>query len=151
MGAFAALLGLSLAIDDSDARQVGKFDAIAVGDSCIFQVRGTKMISRFPLQTSDQFNSRPVLLSSLPSNNDLALQAVQVQEGEWRTDDRFLLMTDALACWFLRECEQGKTPWQQLCAFGINDGTEPFADWIAGLRANGSLKNDDVTLLRIVM
>jgi hypothetical protein len=151
MGAFASLLGLSLSIHIAETRQVGKFSVIAVGDSCIFQVRSNSVIFHFPLQASEQFNNRPVLLSSLARHNTPALQAACLHEGEWRSEDRFLLMTDALACWFLHAWEQGDPSWQKLLDLGICDGEASFADWITHLRDRGSLKNDDVTLLRIEM
>jgi len=149
LGAFASLLGLSLSLQDSDAGQIRRFETFAVGDSCIFQVRDDKIRYRSPLLTSDQFTQRPVLFSSLAEKNEMAFKAVCVQAGEWHTHDCFLLMTDALACWFLRAYEQGETPWRMLRDLGTCDGRQSFADWVSELRTNGSLKNDDVTLLRV--
>jgi hypothetical protein len=65
--------------------------------------------------------------------------------GELAAGDRFWLMTDALAAWFLAEHEAGGAPWRELGARTVDD----FAGWVAGRRADGRLKNDDVTLIVI--
>ncbi|MDQ3816980.1 MAG: hypothetical protein M3362_04725, partial [Acidobacteriota bacterium] len=58
--------------------------------------------------------------------------------------DVFYLMTDALACWFLTEVENGNEPWM------INRGPQKrFEKWINKLRANMKIRNDDVTMFRI--
>ena len=84
--------------------------------------------------------------------------------------DQFLLMTDALAKWFLLQTERMEKPWRPIGQFfraeqdttkGIKDenrnetgGAPPathFADWVERLRDQGDLRNDDVTLLVIQM
>jgi hypothetical protein len=65
--------------------------------------------------------------------------------GELAAGDRLWLMTDALAAWFLAEHEAGGAPWRELDERTADD----FADWVAGRRADGRLKNDDVTLVAI--
>ena len=66
--------------------------------------------------------------------------------GRWRPGDRFLLMTDALAQWFLRRNEQGERPAAEIAELlGAADPAAAFADWIERMRAQ-DLRNDDVTL-----
>ena len=57
-------------------------------------------------------------------------------------------MTDALACWFLRESEGGNRPWNILRDLDTHDQIS-FAELIADLRSDQRIKNDDVTLVRI--
>jgi hypothetical protein len=65
--------------------------------------------------------------------------------GDWRPGDRFLLMTDALAHWFLRRHEAAQQPWHDLArAAGA-----AFADWVEDCRERDGLRNDDVTLVTI--
>jgi len=60
--------------------------------------------------------------------------------------DRFLLLTDALAAYFLQEFEAKRRPWDDL---PLTDAA--LADFIKTRRDKGSLKNDDVTLVEITL
>lgn len=90
-GAFASLLCLKLVSDQSN------WDAVALGDSCLFQIRDNVLITSFPITGSSQFNNRPYLLSSNPTNNKHILKHVKKLSGHWQKNDTFFLMTDALA------------------------------------------------------
>jgi hypothetical protein len=70
-------------------------------------------------------------------------------DGAWQPGDAFYLMTDALACWFMRETEEGRTPWRVLRDLNTSDEVKPFREWVETLRAEGAMRNDDVTLLRV--
>jgi len=145
-GAFSTLLGLTFA--DSGGLP-GKWTAIAVGDTCLFHVRGESLVAKFPVEHSSEFSNRPFLVGSNPTRNRGLLEALRKIEGDWGIDDRFYLMTDALACWCLRELEQGQKPWAILRDLDTRDQMMPFEDWIGELRANRQIRNDDVTLVRI--
>lgn len=138
-GAAATLLGVALHAD-------GTWDAVAVGDSCLFQVREEILLASFPMANSGEFHSMPALLRTLP----VPSPTPRLTRGEWRSGDHFFLMTDALAAWFLHEVENGRAPWNWLTGFGIlgTMGAErAFANRIAELRGAGRLRDDDVTLL----
>ena len=69
-------------------------------------------------------------------------------EGRYLPGDLFLFATDALACWFLRECEAGLKPWLAL----MEPTTQlEFGELIGEFRRAGSIRNDDVTMVRIVV
>ena len=121
---------------------------MAIGDSCLFQVRGDELLLAFPLTASTAFDTRPALLSSDAASNARLQERVATATGSWRSADRFYLMTDALAAWFLREHEAGGRPWHHLEVL-TQDMT--FATWVDSLRQSGALRNDDVTLLRLVV
>src|SRR5947199_52879 len=72
-------------------------------------------------------------------------------EGDWLPGDTFFLMTDALACWFLREGEEGRQPWDELSGFSGATALEDFARRIEALRDGEGLKNDDVTLIQVTL
>ena len=162
MGAFATLLGLSFASPGSGARAKTGFwtrfrakkdpqdrmawRACAVGDSCLFQIRGGAMLTSFPLTRSEDFQSRPILLSSNPAHNDGVWNSVRVMEGECRPGDLFLALTDALAKWFLAEIEAGRQPWTVL--LGIRSA-EAFEEFVKELRTEKTLRNDDTTMLLV--
>jgi hypothetical protein len=123
--------------------------ATAVGDCCLFQVRAGELVSAFPLDRADAFNNRPFLLSSNPARNQGILERFQFAQGEAGAGDTLYLMTDALAYWFVRTSERGGAPWQELDALREANGKRLFAEWVAQLRAEHLMRNDDVTLIRI--
>ena len=146
VGAFSTLLGLTLTGRPQD--RSGAWTAVAVGDSCLFQVRGGALLRKFPLEQSADFNNRPVLLASKPAHNGQAIGAVRRMSGTFEPGDVFYLMTDALARWALGEDEEGRNPWTVLRDHATRDGPA-FGAWIAALRNDRELRNDDVTVLRI--
>jgi len=137
-GAFSSLLGLSI---DGD-----RWRAVAVGDTCLFVVRSGKMLRAFPLERAEQFSNRPSLLSSLSRANVGVWDDIATVEGELVEKDRLLLMTDALAQWFLVEAEMGRRPWAALAKVTT---PEQFQAYVDCLRAGGALRNDDVTLVSV--
>lgn len=141
-GAFASLLGLT--VTESEVSGKGKWTALSIGDSCLFQVREGKLLYSFPLDHSEQFNNRPLLLSSTLSHDLKRNVDFASTSGGWCLGDTFYLMTDALACWFLQQTESGNDPWK----INIKD-PDLFAKRISFLRKRKGLRNDDVTYLRI--
>jgi hypothetical protein len=137
-GAFATLLGLVL----SDNR----WHALAVGDTCLFQLREDRLIEAFPLRRSEDFNNRPWLVGSRAAPA-VGENAHAEGRGAWQTGDRFLLMTDALAHWFLRRHEAGDRPWQELAR--LPAAGYDFGAWVEDRRRGDGLRNDDVTLVLI--
>ncbi len=141
-GAYATLLGLVL--QPPAGKRPGTWRALAVGDSCLFHTRGGRVLAAFPVEQSTAFGNQPPLLGSRPAAEEP--QSEQAH-GRYRAGDRFLLMTDALAQWFLAEEEQGTSPAEEVA--GLLAAVDPeaaFVSWVEGRRGKG-LRNDDVTLL----
>jgi serine/threonine protein phosphatase PrpC len=136
-GAFATFLGLSFAA--ASAALERPWHALAVGDSCLFHVRKGLLKRAFPVNRAGDFGTRPRLIGSRQLTNAVPATIA----GTLRQGDVLLLMTDALAEWFLREHEAGHAPWSELVCLRAND----FALWVDALRLARELKNDDVTLL----
>jgi hypothetical protein len=141
-GAYATLLGLALWPARDDAP--GRWHAVAVGDTCLLHARGGRFLTSFPLSAAAEFDNRPNLLGSRRPTVEAEPEQAH---GRWQPQDRFLLMTDALAQWFLHQAEQGLDP---LAAIdGLLAEPEPqaaFTDWIGQRRDHEALRNDDVTL-----
>jgi hypothetical protein len=146
-GASAAFLGVVLTASPQGTCQ---WQAVAVGDTCLFHTRDSVLLRAFPLDRSDQFNNRPRLVGSR-----MPLGEVQQRERLWsdgcgQPGDRLWAMTDALAKWCLVEHEAGSDPWRELeSLIGSPQAKDDFVAWIEGLRGSGRLLNDDVTLLTI--
>jgi hypothetical protein len=143
-GAFATFLGV--VVEDS------AWYALAVGDSCLVQLRGGALLRSFPLQRSEEFGSTPWLIGSRPPGVEVAVKHGQRAEGQWQAGDRLWLMTDALAQWFLRTAEEGGRPWEALGQVLAEAAPEEaFAAWVGVARALGLLRNDDVTLAAVTL
>jgi hypothetical protein len=142
-GAYAAFIGVELAQEHDQAS--GTWSALACGDSCFFQMRNDKVLCSFPRSHSQEFSNKPFLLSSAVNSN---LDEIHVADGSWEEGDCFYLMTDALAIWFLSACEQEGVPWQILRDITLAKDP-PFEQWIADLRRQHKIKNDDCTLVSV--
>lgn len=139
LGAFATFLGFT-ARRRADGTRIWR--AIAVGDACLFHTRGDGVKRTFPMTQSTDFGNQPGLIGSRRANG----AETQKASGRWRPNDRFLLMTDALAQWFLHGLEQQQDPLAQIRE--LLAGSEPnFAGWVEERRRQSSLRNDDVTLI----
>ena len=147
-GAYAAFAGLHLEAD-------GSWDAFAVGDSCIFQIREESLLVKFPLEFAEQFDSRPFLLSSNPAQNSKLFDNIQRTNGNWKVGDIFYLMTDAIACFYLRlwEAEGANTSNLSRLFDNLSD-PENFRAFVElhrqtfGKDGGAILRNDDVTVIR---
>lgn len=144
-GAFSTLLGVTLA--HSGEPDVKRWRAFAAGDCCLFQVRNNALVYKFPVESSEAFGNRPFLIRSKAVLNEKLLEACKAAEEDCRVGDVLYLMTDALACWFLKECEANNLPWIALSNF--TTGIEFFQKWVDRLRDEKSMRNDDVTLVCI--
>jgi hypothetical protein len=140
-GAFAALVGLTVQSD-------GTWHALAAGDCCVMQVRGDRLVTSFPLADAAAFDNRPRLLSSNPERNRHLAELDAVVCGTWEPGDGFLLMSDALAAYVLRQVlDEGHGVSETLSFMG----QQGFRRWVAERRAERSLRNDDVTLVRLAL
>jgi hypothetical protein len=149
-GAFSSLAGLTVFPMEKGAAIAGDWQATAIGDSCVVQARGNDLVSSFPFSQSEEFNSRPRLVSSLDSDapDDLGANTIS---GSWQNGDAFYLMTDALACWCLRGVESDEPVFEKLNALQAPSDFELFIDELRSTidtEKRPLLKNDDVTLIR---
>jgi hypothetical protein len=152
-GAYSSLLGLTILSSQPPGAREGTWRALAVGDSCLIQARGDDMISSFPFSCSNEFNSRPLLVSSLDSQHEAESEA-QSMSGRWAAGDAFFLMTDALAGWCLRGREAGEQVFDGLRSIGTQTQFESLVAELRGAVDDEGLprlKNDDVTLVRCMM
>lgn len=136
-GAFAAVLGLSLHAD-------GRWRAVSIGDCCLLQVRDEDLARSWPFEAPDAFTHRPALV---PSRSDRAVPPPETTSGTWHPQDTFLLATDAVAAWLLKadQSEGAERPTDPTDAADWDE--ETFQRVVETARAEGSLRNDDATLL----
>jgi hypothetical protein len=144
-GAFSTLLTVRLVPPAETARE-GEPDwrlrGLAIGDSCLFLVRDGKLLRKFPIQTSAELQSDPVVLGSVDLNRDELLEFHRLDEP-CRPGDLVVLCTDALADWALRLEESGKTTaWETHWDMDASAWREK----ILSLRAEREIRCDDTTL-----
>ncbi len=140
-GALATLLGLTISPAGAGALS---WQAVAIGDCCLFIVRDGKLLRSFPLDDAAQFNNTPVLICSNPANNRGLGGHVRQERGDCAPGDLFLLASDALACWMLEDHAQGGSPWDTLLAL---DSHQAWEEWVNTQRQERIMKNDDTTLV----
>ena len=140
-GAFATVLGLALFFPVDDEHGSGRILAASIGDCGLFRVDaqtpGADRLSAewaWPHDDPDVFTHRPELVSSRQSAAGSGAQ-MQFLEDEWAPGDVFVLGTDAVAAWLLRE--------KPLLPTADADAKA----WLQGAQADGRLRNDDSTLV----
>ena len=138
----ATFLGLNLS--NNRDRQLTKWEAVVVGDSCLFKLDGnTENLTTFPLNNSQDFKSTTPCWSSLPEYSScLPL----FKEGYYSQGDIFLLATDALSQWILKDYENRSPEWKKI--FQLEKMAD-FVGIIEGLRQKNLIKNDDTTAVLI--
>ncbi|KWT92910.1 hypothetical protein [Candidatus Magnetominusculus xianensis] len=146
-GAHAAFTGVRL-IPATDPKKrsffqknVYRWEAVSVGDVCVFIVRGDELIHAFPIKNPGDFDNTPNLISSLHGAPDAH---ILIKSGEIRQGDTMFLLSDALAEWFLKGCEGGLFPWKTL---GKIKNEAIFKLLIERLRQTKQMKNDDATAI----
>lgn len=147
-GAAASLLFVELATQRINGEPMTYWHAVAVGDSCLIHIRENTIKSSFPLRDSKAFTNSPPLLSSVYeplSTNDSFEHS---PPSECLPSDALFLMTDALSCWFFKEAEADRQPWNRLRELDTGSN-QSFRQFIASLRERQEIRNDDVTLARI--
>ncbi|GAB4465032.1 MAG: hypothetical protein OHK0029_35410 [Armatimonadaceae bacterium] len=137
-GAAAALVGVTF--DNAKMR----WSVVAVGDCCLFQWRDGVLLTAFPVQRPGDFDSTPPLLHTDPTRSGEHL--IRQDTGTYADGDEFLLMSDALAAWFLNEIERGRDPMVWLAKLAT---AKDFSDRITTLRDSNRLRNDDVALIHL--
>jgi len=141
-GSYCTFLGLGFALSPDEDEIPWR--AMAVGDCCLFHVRGLELMRSFPMTQSSDFGNRPRLMGSVPGVCPRLPRGLKGLRGHCLPGDLFVLATDALGQWCLTALEAGEPPWPTLRDLQTQD---QFAGWIGFLREQGHLRNDDVTLV----
>lgn len=146
LGAHATLLWIEMYV--ADERQTGVSDAsqvyaYAVGDSCLFHVRGDKVIRSFPITDSRAFLEDPRVIGSIDKQQDHLLEFA-CWESYCQPGDFLVLCTDAVAAWALAQMESGAMPkWRSYW----NRSLEEWQQEVLDMRQRQEMRADDATLL----
>jgi len=145
-GSAATLIGLRFEPLAPDAA-VGEWRCMAIGDSCLFRVTGGQLVEAVPITKSAEFGRHPALFYTRPEATEHDIGKLVTAQGTWHSGDRFLLLTDAIAEWFLRQTEQGGRPWDTLAS--LDDLT--FGSFVDDGRDHELIRNDDVTVVTLAI
>jgi hypothetical protein len=144
VGAFATFLGLTI------NKTTNQFNAVAIGDCTLFQIRNEKLIFSFPTSSSKDFGNTPNLFASNQKYQAKFDSSVVYNSQELLLNDVLLLATDALSAWIFKQQEMGEKPWKLLESILKNRNYKlNFERWLNEKRRDNEIKNDDVTLLII--
>ena len=145
-GAFSTLLWVEITpIDERDRQPEDpwRLRALAVGDSCLFHLRGEELLRAFPIEKAEALEADPVVIGSIDLNRDDLLE-FKSYEAICRPGDLLVLCTDAVADWALRQCEAGHSPvWEDYW----DKSQEAWQEEVAALRSDRQMRYDDATLL----
>ena len=138
---FVALSLDQIADSGSDPEEPIGWTAWAVGDACLFHIRGGRLLASFPVISSQEFGTTPFLYQSKPLR---PTPSAVVTRGELAPDDQIIFATDAVAQRLLSEVESGTPPdWRRFWDLD----QEAWRQELAALREQNAIVNDDCTLL----
>ena len=146
-GSYAAFVGMRLEADGRRAR----WRAVALGDSCLVQVRGGEVVAAFPVESQEEFGTTPPLVPSSGAQREAALARLVGREGAAEPGDTFLLLTDALAAWRLGAAARRDPSAERFDSLLAAADNEALAELVRGERAASRLKDDDVAALRVFL
>lgn len=141
-GSFAAFVGLEIDLRSKSPA----WKAIALGDACMVHSRSGVLLKSFPLSRSESFNATPVLVASDSSLHESAMQSLVVESGSCEGGDVLLLLSDAIASWYLQRLEQRDLDPDTFLRTTENEKLNRFFD---DQRSTGKMRNDDLAVVRI--
>lgn len=145
-GSFASLLGVTIDQENSTV------EIIAVGDTLAILLDGDKIINSFPYKSSQEFDQRPELLSTIPQHNQFVNSEYfnSLHKTNWNfsksSNPLLLCMTDALGQWVLREEEKAMPVYEKLCSIRT---IEQLQELVTQARVSREMRIDDVTFVLI--
>lgn len=141
-GAAAAFVGLHV-------RPEGEFEAVAVGDSCVFQFREYHLEFVFPCTSAEEFSNRPTLVGSRGTDQEPPLLRAT---GRWEHGDKFVLASDAMSQWLLSRGDRMQESVLAIRALiRLCDDADKLAAELDLLRDGEHLKNDDVAIAAVAV
>lgn len=150
-GAMTTLLWIELAPVELGENGLAKnyhLRMFAIGDTCMFHLRGGQTLSKFPLESSSEFGLNPAVIASIDRKRDHLL-AFKAAEADCLPGDLLVLCTDAIALWAYERAESGEpVAWEDY--WELDAGR--WRDEIFSLRDAARMRFDDSTLvlLRVI-
>jgi len=144
-GVYSTIVGATFYDKGSE---IGHWEASAVGDSCVVQLRNDEILNKFPIDHSNAFNNQPWLLTTNDISTDELSSHIKTISSDWISGDTFIFMSDAIAHWCYSEIEKDINPLLEIINFLENDNDD-FEEFLCRTRKNKIIKNDDITVIII--
>lgn len=123
------------------------WQAAALGDSVLFHVSNGRLVAHLPPLRSADFDTTPEGVSTRPERLDRMSEGLLVRGGSLAPGDTIFVATDAFAQWMITRLEAGdEALWPRLSQL---DHPVVFDRLVAAERRAGTMRDDDVTLMRI--
>lgn len=144
-GSFAAFVGVQFDLDEA----APCWRAIALGDSCLIHCRNRAIVTALPVSHYESFNATPLLVPSHPSMQQAALEQVVVAGGIVEPGDVLLLLSDAVAAWYLMLVEKDEPARGRFDLLLKTMQESELELLFEKERLNGRIKDDDIAVIRI--
>ncbi len=140
-GSFAAFLGVRLTMTT--------WEAVALGDCCLFHEQAHELQCAFPIDDPADFSNSPILVPSNHQQYESVASQVAYRQGHWSPGAVLTLMSDAVAAWYLRERTAKSRKATLFSSFVTDRDVECLRDMISDERISRHMRNDDVAVMRI--
>jgi hypothetical protein len=147
-GSFAAFVGVQFEVGSAGAAP--RWRAVALGDSCLIQLRAGAICKALPLNDYQNFTATPVLVPS-GALMQAALSRAVVSEGSVEPHDIFLLLSDAASAWYLRLAAEGDGLRERFDFLLAAAQNEELTRLFETERSARRMVDDDVAILRIAV
>ena len=141
-GSFAAFVGLELDLNS----EAPSWKAIALGDTCLVHRRGEVLVKSLPVDRSENFTNAPILVASNCALHESSMKSVVIDSGGCELGDVLLLMSDAVAAWYLQRFENDELDAED--HFFAQPDSE-LSEFFDRERLAGRIRNDDLAIVRI--
>lgn len=145
-GAFAAFVGVEFAVGVPSGY---RWEAVALGDACLVHKQDGVVLQAMPISDPDQFGYHPRLVPSAPNRQAGLGDEATCATGMAKPGDTILLLTDAIAAWYLRsthDSPESVQEFEQLLEAGARD---PIVEFVTTEREAKRLRNDDVAAVLV--
>jgi hypothetical protein len=141
-GSFAAFVGVELDLKSESP----SWKAIALGDTCLLHRRGDVLVKSLPLARSESFNNAPILVASNCALHESSMKSVVIDSGTCESGDVLLLMSDAVASWYLKCFETDDLAAED---YFLTQPDNELIEFFDRERLAGRIRNDDLAIVRI--
>ena len=145
MGSFATFVGVQIYLEVS----VPSWNAIALGDACLVHRRKETILKALPVSHYEGFNVTPLLVPSEATMQEAALQSIVVGSGLLEHGDVLLLLSDAVAAWYLMLCEKKDETRSRFDGLLTRGQDVELAQLFESERLAGRIKDDDIAVVSI--
>lgn len=144
-GSFAAFVGVQLDFESG----TNIWRAIALGDACLIHRRNSVVLAMLPVSHYEGFSAAPLLVPSRAHMQEMVSQQIVVGRGTIEAGDVLLLLSDAVAAWYLMLLEKDEQLRSHFESLLKRVADEELAQFFESERAAGRIKDDDIAVIRI--